>query len=235
MIAGGLHGSLSPVRKLALLTVAALLAVSACSSSSSGTSDVTARLAAAKKSFDAAKYISFTLSSDNLPDDVNALQSASGTGTHAPAFTGEIEVHRGVTLSAPIVAVGGSVYAKLPFVGWNTIDPSAYGAPDPAALMDKRTGLSSLLTGTVDAAADGSERSGSTVFTKVSGTLPGKDVHALFPSAAEKPFHVSYLLTGDDDLHSVSMTGPFYGDHGDGTYTIDFDLSADPVDISPPD
>lgn len=211
-------------------------AAAACSGAGSSSSDesVSDRLTAAKASFDAAKYISFSLTSDNLPGDVSALESAAGTGTHAPAFTGDIKVHRGLSFSAPIVAVGGVVYAKLPFVAWSKINPADYGAPDPAALMDRRTGLSSLLIHTTGATLDGSERSGSTVLTKVTGSLPGKDVHALFPSAAETPFSVEFLLTADDELHSVSMTGPFYGDASDGTYAIDFDLAADPVDISAP-
>ena len=218
---------------LTLLTVSAV--AGGCSAGSDASDEsVGARLAAAKQSFDAAKYIGFQLSSRDLPSDVDALESAAGTGTHAPAFTGDIEVQRGLSLSAPIVAVDGVVYAKLPFVSWSQIDPADYGAPDPAALMDRSTGLSSLLTRTEDAEVEGSQRDGSTVLTTVTGSLPGASVHALFPSAAETPFHVEYLLTDDDVLHSVSMTGPFYGDHGDGTYAIEFDLAADPVDISAP-
>ncbi len=228
------RGRLNPVRRLTFLVMVLLLAVTACSSSTSDAQPLGERLAAAKKSFDAAKFISFDLSSQNLPGDVSALENAHGTGTHAPAFMGEISVHRGLSFSAPIVAVGGKVYAKLPFVSWSEINPSSYGAPDPAALMDRSTGLSSLLTDTVHPTVGGSERSGSTVLTKVTGSLPGKYVHALFPSAAQSAFRVLFLLTDGNDLHSVSMTGPFYADHADGTYAIDFDLSADPVSISPP-
>lgn len=228
------RGSLERVRRLNLVMLILLVVVVGCSGSSSGSQPVGERLAAARKSFDAAKFISFTLTSQDLPGDVSALESAHGTGTHAPAFTGEIQVQRGLSLSAPIVAVGGKVYAKLPFVSWSEINPSDYGAPDPAALMNKSTGLSSLLTDTVNPKLAGSERSGSTVLTKVTGSLPGKDVHALFPSAADSAFTVVFLLTDSNDLRSVSMTGPFYGDNGNGTYAIDFDLAADPVDISAP-
>lgn len=211
-----------------------LLAATACSGSGTSDEAVGDRLAAAKQSFDAADFISFDLTSEDLPDGVTALEGASGTGTHAPAFTGEIDVQRGLSFSAPVVAVDGAVYAKLPFADWSTIDPTNYGAPDPAALMDEQTGLSSLLVHTEGAKVDGSERSGSAVLTKVTGTLAGAEVHALFPSAAKEPFTVEFLLTDDDDLRSVSMTGAFYGDHDDGTYAIEFDLAADPVDISAP-
>lgn len=228
------RGSLEPVRRPYLVMLILLLGGVGCSGSSSGSQPVGERLAAAKKSFDAAKFISFNLTSQDLPGDVSALESAHGTGTHAPAFTGEIQVHKGLSLSAPIVAVGGKVYFKLPFVSWSEINPSDYGAPDPAALMNKSTGLSSLLADTVNPKLAGSERRGSNVLTKVTGSLPGKDVHALFPSAAESAFKVVFLLTDGNDLRSVSMTGPFYGGNADGTYAIDFDLAADPVDISAP-
>ncbi len=217
-----------------LLTM--LAGVAACSGSSGGDSGQTAeqRLAAAKKSVDDATYIGFTVTSDNLPGGVSALQSAQGVGTHAPAFTGKVQVIKGLSFSAALIAVDGKVYAELPFVGWTTIDPASYGAPDPAALMDRSTGLSSLLTDTVDPQIDGSERSGSTVYTKISGTLPGKAVRAFFASAADSDFKVEYLVTSANDLHSVAMTGPFYGDHGDSTYTIVLNLSAAPVTVTPP-
>ncbi len=226
------------MRRLSLLLVTALLAVlglTGCGGSASNGEPVGARLDAAKKSFDDASFIGFTLTSDNLPDGVDALESASGTGTHAPSFTGKIQVRKGLSFDAGLIAVGGKVYAELPFVGWTKINPADYGAPDPAALMNTSTGLSSLLTDTVDPTDAGSERNGSEVLTKIDGTLPGKDVQRLFSSAADADFKVTYTLTADDALHSVLITGPFYGaDHGDSTYSIVLDLSADPVTVTAP-
>jgi lipoprotein LprG len=222
------------MRRLVMLAAAAMLALTACSGASSNAESPEARLAAAKHSLDGARFIGFTLSSDNLPD-TTSLESAHGTGTHAPAFTGEVQIKRGLSFTAPVVAVGGKVYAKLPFLSWSTIDPTDYGAPDPSQLMDRRTGISSLLTHATAISDDGSERSGKVVLTKIAGTLPGRFVHALFPSSAVSPFHVTFTLTDDDMLHDVSITGPFYGsDHGSSTYSIQLDLSADPVTITPP-
>jgi lipoprotein LprG len=218
----------------AVLTLALCSGLTGCSGSSDNGESLDTRLAAAKQSLDGARFIGFTLSSEDLPD-TTALESAHGTGTHAPAFTGEVQIKRGLSFTAPLVAVGGKVYAKLPFVDWSTIDPADYGAPDPSVLMDRSTGISSLLTDATKTSNAGSERSGDVVLTKIRGTLPGHAVHALFPSSGQAPFAATFTLTDDDVLHSVSMTGPFYGpDHASSTYSIDLDLSADPVTITAP-
>jgi lipoprotein LprG len=226
------------VRRLALLCAVVVLAVTGCKGSgSSGTSTESAsdRLTAAKKSFDTSKYTAFTLQTDHLPDGLEGLLSASGTGTHDPAFTGDVKVQTDVTdITAPLVALGGRVYAKLPFVGWQTLDPSDYGAPDPAGLMDTSTGISSLFTAVQDPTVGDSSRDGSKVLTSISGTLPGDAVKRVFPSAGSGSFDVTYTLTSDDDIDDAKITGPFYDGHDDVTYTIDFTLDADPVDIQAP-
>lgn len=227
------------MRRLTALLVSVLtgvlaVGVTACGGSGGNGEPVATRLATAKQGLDRARFIGFDLTSDNLPD-ITALEGATGTGTHAPAFTGQIKVKRGLSFTAPLVAIDGTVYAKLPFLDWSAINPADYGAPDPASLMSRSAGISSLLTDAVDTSDQGSERDGDSVLTKIAGKLPGKDVHALFPSAAETPFAVTFALTDDDVLRSVSMTGPFYGsDHASSTYSIELDLSADPVTITAP-
>ncbi len=215
-----------------------LLVLSTATGCGGGSSDSsqspTERLAAAKSSFDAASYIGFTMTTDSLPDGVDGLLSAKGTGTHAPAFTGEVRVHTALDITAPVVAVDGKVYAKLPFSPFSEIDPATYGAPDPAGLMDTATGISALFTKTQDAKAGASTRDGSVVLTQIDGTLPGEAVKSVFPSAGTDDFEVTYTLTADDVLKQVRVTGPFYGTAGNTTYTIDLDLDADAVDIQAP-
>ncbi len=223
--------ALGPMTAL-LLTVSL---VTACSSDSTdSTQTPTERLTAAKKSFDAAKYIGFTMSTDALPDGIDGLLSAKGTGTHAPAFMGEVRVHTAIDITAPVIAVDGKVYAKLPFSPYGEIDPATYGAPDPAQLMDIGSGISALFPQTQDAQAGSSTRDGSVVLTEIDGTLPGEAVKAVFPSAGTEDFPVTYTLTDDNVLKRVRVTGPFYGDAGNVTYTIDLDLNADAVDIQAP-
>jgi lipoprotein LprG len=219
----------------AAAAAACVLALTACKGNASDNHEPPAdRLAAAKQSLDDAEYIGFTLSTDNLPDGVDGLVKADGTGTHDPAFSGNVDVQTAVSISAPVVSVDGKVYAQLPIVGWQDIDPADYGAPDPAALMARDTGLSSLFTKTEDPAADGQVRDGDDVLDTIRGTVPGADVQALFPSAGDDDFEVTYSLTSDDDIRAVDVTGPFYAGSGDVSYRLTFDLDAEPVDIQPP-
>lgn len=227
------------MRRLGYLFVVLVLGLtlSACKGSDSGSSGKSpqARLAAAKKTFDTADYIGFTLSTGDLPDGLQGLLSATGTGTHDPAFTGSVKVQTKVAdITAPLVAVDSLVYAKLPFVGWNTIDPADYGAPDPADLMDPAVGVSSLFTATQSPTAGESQRSGDQVLTTIDGTLPASAVKNVFPSAGTADFSVSYTLTADDAVDSATITGPFYAGSDDVTYTISFDLKADKVAIQAP-
>jgi len=224
------------VRRLVAAAAVLIVAVTACDGgSTSNEAPPEDRLAAAKERFDSAEYIGFTLATEQLPDGLEGLLSATGTGTHAPAFTGEVKVQTAATdLSAPLVAVDDRVYAEFPFVGWSTIDPADYGAPDPANLMDTDAGISSLFTATEDPEAGDESRDGDEVLTTIDGTLPGDAVQQVFPSAATDDFTVSYRLTSDDDVASADISGPFYNGSDDVTYTIQLDLEADQVDIQAP-
>jgi lipoprotein LprG len=217
--------------------VACALVLSGCKGAASSDNDKppAERLSAAKQSLDSADYIGFTLATDSLPDGVDeGLLKADGIGTHDPAFTGDVDVQSSISLNAPVISVDGQVYAKLPIVGWRDIDPADYGAPDPAALMSIDTGLSSLFTKTVHPTLGDQVRDGSVVLDTIHGTIPGADVKALFPSAGDGDFDVTYSLTSDDEIDLADVTGPFYGDTGDVTYHLTFDLDADAVDIQPP-
>ena len=225
------------MRKLVLTAVALIVVLAGCTGESGPTpSDLSPeeRLAEAERNLDAADFISFTLKATSLPDGLEGLLSAKGTGTHAPAFTGEVQVQSSVDLTAPLIAVGGTVYAKLPFVGWSVLDPADYGAPDPADLLAREGGISSLLAATTDLREGDSERVGEQVLTAVDGTLPGTAMQSVFPSAGSEDFTVNYTLTDGNDLSGVQVTGPFYPDAADVTYRIDLDVDADSVDIQAP-
>jgi lipoprotein LprG len=225
------------MRWMPIAAAAMIVALTACSGAQRSSGDDQSpkdRLSQAKESFDDADYIGFTLSADELPAGTQGLVRAEGTGTHEPAFTGEVQVETTVDLNAPLIAVSGAVYAQLPFVGWSRLDPADYGAPDPADLMDSRGGISSLFTASGNLSAGAAERDGEEVLTTINGTLPSAAVDEVFPSVGASDFTVTYTLTDSNDVRSVRITGPFYDGSPDVTYTIDLNLDAAPVDIEAP-
>lgn len=219
---------------IALVAIGLLVAATGCHGSSGNAQQPGKRLSAAKQSFDHASYIGFTLSTDDLPSGVDGLLSATGTGTHAPAFVGHVKIRASLDFTAPLIAVNHRVYVRLPFSPWTTVDPSQYGAPDPAQLMDRQAGISSLFTAITHASTGSSTRQGSTVLTEISGRLPGRSIQTLFPSAGTGPFQATFSLTKTNMADKVAITGPFYPGHSATTYTISLDLRAHPVSIKPP-
>jgi lipoprotein LprG len=226
------------------LTVAAAVATlvlgalaSGCSDDSSDASqdELRDRLAAAKTQLDEAASIEFSLAADELPDGVTGLIEAEGVGTHEPAFEGSVSVSAMGGVNADVIAVGDDVYAKVSFSPTYTqVDPADLGVPNPSVLFDPDTGVTTLLTSTEDLESGDQSRDGETVLTTVLGTLPGDVVQGLIPSADESAdFDVEYRLA-DDELHDAVMTGPFYGDAGDVTYTMSLTASDESVDIEAP-
>jgi lipoprotein LprG len=171
--------------------------------------------------------VHLSLATDHLPRGVSGLLGADGVATHAPAFKGTIKVSAGgITADAKVIATGGAVYAVLPFTTrYTKIDPKEYGAPDPASLMDRDHGLSTLLVAAKDVTAGKQQRDGGQVVQTYTGTIPGARVAAIIPSAdASSRFDATFRVGMDDHrLHQVVLTGPFYAKGGDVTYTVTFD------------
>lgn len=206
-----------------LLTV--LLTLGACSGSGGSDRPPAERLAAAKRQLDETSGVRIGLSTDQLPPGVSGLKGADGIGTHAPAFEGSLQVSAsGVVADAEVVAVDDVVHAKLPFAAdFSEIDPAEYDAPDPATLLDPDEGLSVLLTETEDVEEGEQVRDGEEVRTTFTGTAPGATVARIMPSASsEGEFEATYTLSDDDRLTRAVLTGPFYPDADDVTYTITF-------------
>jgi lipoprotein LprG len=196
-------------------------------------------LALAKKTFDETSGVSLTLETDDLPDGVDGLVSAEGVATHAPAFEGTATV----SLSGspfnidPLVAVDGKVYAAIPGIPiTQEIDPEEYGAPDPAALMDADNGFSSILTATDGVKQGDSVRGGddnTEILTEYTGTVPGDVVENIIPSA-EGDFDVTYTVAENGELREAKLTGVFYPDADEMSYTVGIDDYGTKKDISKP-
>lgn len=224
---------MSIIRTLSIAAAALVagVALSACTGSddeSGETGDSPEEvLAQAKETIDETPGVRISLTTSDLPSGVQGVAGADGIGTHDPAFDGTIKVFFGGTnVEVPVIAVDGRVYAQIPLVpGWSDIDPTEYGAPDPAGLMDTETGLSSLLTATEDVEEGESVRGGSgnrEVLTEYTGTVPGEAVQNIIPSASGD-FDAAYTITDQGELRTAALTGVFYPDTEPMTYTVAFD------------
>jgi lipoprotein LprG len=209
-----------------LLALALGLALAGCGGGADGTGGRTPgqRLATAKAALDDTPGVRVALATDELPRGVSGLLDADGVGTHDPAFAGTIKVSAGgITADAEVVAVDGVVHAKLPFTtSFVEIDPADYGAPDPAALMSRTGGLSSLLTAAQDVEEGDQVRNGDAVLSRLTGTVPGTAVATLIPSASpEADFAADFTLDSSDRATRIVLSGPFYPDAPDVTYTVE--------------
>lgn len=219
---------MSSTRSLSLVAAATAAAVllAGCSGSNAE-ADQTADevLAEAKTTLDETSGVHLSLATEDLPPSIDGIVSATGVGTHAPAFEGNLKVAGGgITADVPVVAVDGTVYAQLPFTTrYAEVDPTDYAAPDPAALMKPEGGLSSLLTAVEGVEEGDAVRDGSDVLTEYTGSVPGDVVAGIIPSASpDGAFDATFTVSDENVLRSAVLTGPFYPKVGDVTYTIEF-------------
>ena len=223
-------------RAAAALLAPALLATAGCSGSGADDRSPEDALAQAKQELDDTPGVEIALTTEELPEGVDGVLEATGTGTHAPAFEGSLKVRlNSITVDVPVVAVGGEVYAELPFTSkFTEVDPADYSAPDPALLMDPSSGLSSWLTAADDLEKGEQVRDGDTVLTGYDGVLPGETVAQVIPSADDAAeFPVVFLVDDDGLLRSIEVSGPFYGD-AVVDYTVSLDEYGTEKDITRP-
>lgn len=223
---------------LAPLT-AFLLVLGACSpdQDEADVSDLLERLEAAEQRIDEATSLDISVVASSVPSNVSGLKSAEGVANRTPAFRGDVEVvSGGSSIPAEVVAVNGEVWAKTGFspvfIG---LDPARLNAPDPADLVGTQgAGVASLLTQSEDLTWEGKTRDGTEVLSTISGTLDAPLIAALLPTAANRgTFTVTYRLTDGDELHDMTIHGPFYGDL-EATYVMKVIASDESVVIEAP-
>jgi len=203
--------------------LAAVLVLAGCAGSSDDGPPPEDVMAETRPQLDETSGVHVSLATDDLPDGVDGVMEATGVGTHAPAFEGEIKVLvEQVTVTVPVVALDGAVHAKLPFTTrYAEIDPAEYGAPDPARLMATEGGISAWLTEATGLEQGDQTRQGEAVLTTYTGTVPGEAVTSVIPSADETAdFDATFAVDDDDRLVEAVVTGPFYGTAGDVAYTV---------------
>lgn len=230
--------SAMPLRRLVLALLAVALVGAGCGGGSSSHDDPATALKKARQQLEDTSGVVLLITTGDLPDGVQGLKSAAGTVTDAPAYDGTLGVVTQIgSVSVPVVSVGGKVYAKIPLtLGWSEVDPSDYGAPDPAQLLSKDQGVPALLTATTDPRSSKSIRGGSDhkeVLSVYTGSVPGSAVSSIIPSASGT-FSATYAMTSDDQLRQVSLTGEFYSGHPANTYTLVLTDYGTGKDISAP-
>src|SRR4029079_1182756 len=165
-------------------------------------------LAAAKKTLDETSGVNISMSTEDLPNGVTGITAADGTAVHPSAFEGTFKLSvSGLPADADVIAVDGKTYAKnsLLLPEWTQIDPSDYGAPDPAKLMDPDGGFSGLLAAAEDVKVGDSVRGGEDnkeILTEYTGTISSDAVEALVPTA-EGDFDFTYTISEDDELREA--------------------------------
>jgi lipoprotein LprG len=186
--------------------------------------DPAAALRTAQQKLEDTSGVTLSLSTDDLPGGVQGLKSATGTVTDAPAYDGTLGVVTSIgSFSVPVKSVGGKVYAQIPLTpGWSEVDPSDYGAPDPADLLSGDTGVPSLLSATSDPKSGKDVRGGAgnkEVLATYTGTVPGSAVSSIIPGATGT-FEATYAVAPDGELRQATLTGVFYAGHPANTYTL---------------
>lgn len=225
---------------LTALLVAGAAGLSACSDSPSQAKEPTpaALLATAKQKFDATTGVSLTLTSVAVPKGVNGVSGAKGIGVvnPAPAFKGTVNATvSGITGTVDVIALDKDVYMKLFTPEYHKVDPAVFGAPNPAQLFNKSSGISTLLPATTGLVRGDRAREGNDVLKTVKGKVPGDRIAALFVFGDKSGiFDVTYGLdekTGQ--LRKATMTGPFFAG-ATSTYTLLLTGYGNPATITKP-
>jgi lipoprotein LprG len=194
------------------------------------------QLAAARANLEKSPAVTFTLAATDLPSKAIGVSGAKGTGAFTPpSFKGTLNATiAGVTGTVEVIAVEQDVYMKFFTPGYNKIDPKTYGAPNPAQLFNKQTGITSLIGKTQALKKAGQVREGSDVLTTFTGTVPGDAVADLFVIGVRSgTFDVTYGVTTGKQLRTVLLKGPFY-EGSTSTYSLRLTNLATPVAITRP-
>jgi lipoprotein LprG len=182
--------------------------------------------------------VQLSLSTDDLPEAINAIQKAVGVATDAPAFEGTLTVLlTGQAFDVPVIAVDDQVFAQIPLTpGWSPVDAEEYGAPDPAGFLSPDDGFAAILEAATDLEKGDSVRGGadnSEILTTYTGSVPGEVVDKVIPGASGD-FDLTAQITEDDELRELALTGVFYSGAEPNTYTVGFEDYGTTQDITAP-
>ena len=219
-------------------SAAALVAALAIVACGSAPVDVHTELNQTKSTIDSAKTVHFKLTSSNASGSGALITGGEGDMQRPSGFAGTLDVSLGgFAVGVQIVSYNGTFYVKLPTdSGFTSADPSAYGFGDPAKLLDKGTGLSSLLLLCSNAQRSSSDRYNSEQLDEITCSLPGKQVGDLLTSAdPSQPVAATFGIVPDNhQLRRAVLTGPFFSKTAKSTFTVILDEYGENVTVTPP-
>jgi len=214
----------------------AALAATACSS----TPVVNPRtlLASARQTIDAAQAIHFTLNTEGPHGTGVVVVGGNGDFARPDQFRGTLDVDaNGFPLHIKAVSVGGRFWVQLPFSnGYSATDPSKYGFADPAKLINRQQGITSLLTAATSVRSAGTVRYQGELLDEVSATLPGTLVKSLLVDAApDRPVQGRFGVDPTShQVRQVRLTGPFFQAAQDSTFVLVLDHYGEHLVVTSP-
>jgi LppX_LprAFG lipoprotein len=193
----------------------------------------------AKGVLDDASSVHFVLDSENAPNSGTGLLGGEGDLARPAAFDGALRVLvGGSAVEVEVISVDGTVYAQLPFTDeFSTIDPAEFGLGDPADLLDPESGISQFLESAESAELGEERRVDGEVVREVTAEIPGDLVEQVLTSDdPSRPVPATFsIATESGELRRAELTGPFFADADDATYTIELsDFGADVEITAPP-
>lgn len=227
-------------RRTLLTSVPVLLLAAACGEDSSPApqGDPKKLMASAATAFADAKTVAFTLTSKGVPDDLNGVSAAEGSGVidpQQPKFEGTITGRiQGINGTVDVIAIGDQTWVKLFTPTYQSMDLAGMGAPNPAKFFHPTDGLPGLLTATTALSVGDQKRAGSDILSQVNGKIPAAPVYDLLRLGdGDGEYDVTYGITDSGELRTIRLVGQFYGD-ASSTYDFSVKDYGEPVDITEP-
>src|SRR5690606_4362914 len=208
------------------LLVAGILTVTTLLTGCSGAAgaDPQEQLAEAQATIESAEAITISLTSTDVPTNVDGVQAATGTGVidgDLIKFEGEFQGRvAGMAATVAILAIGDDTYMKLFTPDYEPVDLATLGVPNPTIFFAPDTGIASLIEATTNIRHGEQVREGEDILTQIAGTLDGEHVHNLLRIGQPgQSFQVTYGLTDDNELRSAVLVGEFW-EGTTSTYTL---------------
>lgn len=205
------------------MTIAAVWALAACSSSSTPRADPQSLLQNAKQKIDGSSSVHFVLSSSNVSLSSTNLVNGQGDLARPASLQGTFGVAiSGFTANVKVASVGNVFEAELPFTNhFSKTDPSNFGLTNPAQLLDPTKGLSGLLTRAQNPKLGPAKRVGGELLDTVEYTVPGGDIPVLPDANPSKPVQLTVAIDPSTyELRSVTLLGPLTSATSDSTYVV---------------